>query len=1027
MLCLMAVAFQSICYQASAQYTSISFYTFGISDGLSQSSVFSITEDSLGFAWLATADGLNRFDGKTFKVFRNELGSEQSLPDNFIMDLGHANGNLFVLTSNQVSRLHTKTEKINRIGFRDARWKQVSHGFQNIHLDTRGNAWICGWSGLFLLEAGGESLENIGIMVDGKPLTDAIYHVFGAGDSLLYLGLRSRILEYNIKSGQSSVTYEGAEEDYPKPLLLDRSGRLWIALSKGRLLYRDVHSLVPKWTSPGISISKADGIRVHALYEKGKDDFFAATIGNGLIRFRMNEGITARYRHQVSDTRSLPSDNITSIHRSKDGTYLIGTDAGGLATSTLQPNPLSLVNNSLPFPRNIHEGLIKSLFLDDRYLWYGTAGNGLGRYELSNGNVKIWHPWKDIATFGVWSITRLESEKMLFGGNGSLHLLDLNTGVMETFSLTGATQAVPRHDFAVNSLLPEGRRIWIGTLNGVLLFDLNEKRLVPLPSSLRLDFSKSSTLSIAADKEHLYFGTYGSGILKWHKQTGTTEWILFENPSESRYQENTIRSLHADDSGLIWAGTNSGLRVIDSRTWNVRHFTTWHGLPNNFIYGIQPDGSGNMWVSSNGGLSKVRITEESHLSAQNFTPREGLQSLEFNTGAYSRRSDGLMAFGGINGINLFYPDQVRKTRESLPVYISSITHHFEPLAASVSHPYLKDIVLKPHQNEIAFEYNVLSFRPDKEVHYRYRLDPIDTDWVYNEARTYVRFINLEPGSYTFRVMASSSADFWEGDETRISILILTPYWETTWFRVLSFLGLLLGIGFTVYRATTVKWRQRMLQLERENEINQERNRISSDLHDKVGARLTRISLLSELIRTSKGKAKRTDHINEIYKSTREVITQLDEIVWTTNPQNDTLERFVEYMIEYTTDFFRDSPIRCRFDIVDPIPDVRISSEIRHDLYLCISEALANVMKHSAAKTVRLHIGVETGRTLMISIEDDGIGMSGQAPSGSNGIRNMEYRVSRHGGTIAFESGQNPGTIVRIMLDLPITSTQSSAS
>lgn len=201
--------------------------------------------------------------------------------------------------------------------------------------------------------------------------------------------------------------------------------------------------------------------------------------------------------------------------------------------------------------------------------------------------------------------------------------------------------------------------------------------------------------------------------------------------------------------------------------------------------------------------------------------------------------------------------------------------------------------------------------------------------------------------------------------------------------------------------TTAKWQRRLNELERENEINRERNRISSDLHDEVGARLTRISLLTELLRTSSDETKRTDHIDEIYKSTRDVITQLDEIVWTANPNNDSLEHFIEYVIDYTTDFFRDSSIRCRFDIEDPIPDHSLSSEIRHDLFLCVSEALSNVLKHSGAGTVRLNIRVVGGPTLHLSIEDDGKGMKGQASVGSNGLRNMDHRVTKHGNTAAF--------------------------
>lgn len=627
---LLSVVCQALAWPVSAQFESVSFHRFNINDGLSQSSVFSIAQDSLGFVWLGTADGLNRFDGKQFKVFRNEPGNPNSIPDNFIRDLSYSKGHLIVLTSNQVTRFDGITETFQRIGFQDTTWQHRNNGFQKIHSDAQGNLWVGSWSGLFVLEANTDLLRKVDLTLDGLPITEAIQHVWGFGDSTLYLSLNSRIIAYEINSGEGSVFYEGVKNDSPRPLLIDQSDRFWVSLSHGRLRHRDMRHSDSRWIARSIALIETEGARVSFLHETEKEEFFAGTIGNGMVHFHFSQGLRAAYRHHVSDPKSLPADHITSIHQTGEGTYLLGTDAGGLAVSTLKKNAMSKLSSELPFPRNIHTGLIKSLFLDETHLWYGTMDKGLGRYDLSNGEVTSWPPSERLATFGIWSMARLNSNTKLLGGNGSLHFLDIRTGQIQNHFLDGSTRGMPRQGSPVHSLHVDGDRVWLGTRNGVFLFDLIQKRFVPLPASLGHGLTDITVFSATSDADHVYFGTYGSGLMKWNKNTGRSEWIAFNHLSGRQLYDNTIKSIVADASGRIWIGTASGIKMMDRKTGKTLHLTTEDGLSNNFIYGILPDDSGHVWASSNGGLSRIRkfITGTGSIRSirTGFRPTPGISS-----------------------------------------------------------------------------------------------------------------------------------------------------------------------------------------------------------------------------------------------------------------------------------------------------------------------------------------------------------------------------------------------------------------
>ena len=298
------------------------------------------------------------------------------------------------------------------------------------------------------------------------------------------------------------------------------------------------------------------------------------------------------------------------------------------------------------------------------------------------------------------------------------------------------------------------------------------------------------------------------------------------------------------------------------------------------------------------------------------------------------------------------------------------------------------------------------------VRFKYKLDGFDQDWVEAGGRRSAYYTRLPPGTYHFFVTASNADGAWNPNGASMALSIVPHFWQTWWFLWGSVSGAVAVVAGTARRVSTVKLNKRLQQLEREQALERERTRIARDLHDAVGANLTRIGRLAEMAERRKGDAQAFEPIlHNITDATGDVVQAMDEIVWTVDPANDSLENMANYLVHYTEEFMRNTEITYQLDVPVMLPDVTLSAEVRHNLFMAVKEAISNAVKHAHAKKVCVKLSAANG-LLKLSVSDDGIGfgLEDKDPT-SNGIDNMRRRMEGLGGEIEIRSKPEAGTEV----------------
>ena len=457
----------------------------------------------------------------------------------------------------------------------------------------------------------------------------------------------------------------------------------------------------------------------------------------------------------------------------------------------------------------------------------------------------------------------------------------------------------------------------------------------------------------------------------------------------------------------LWIGTNGGgLNRMDLQTGKCQVFSTKDGLPNNVIYGILPDDESNLWMSTNKGLSSYNLKKSSF---RNFDYKDGLQSNEFNRGAYCRTSEGCLYFGGMNGFNYFYPREIRNNTSRPQVVITGLKIRNQPVAIQAEgSPLLKSIYLTEKltlafkDNFISFEFASMDFTDPGKNLYRYKLEGFDKDWI-NSGNTYsANYTNLDPGIYTFQVKGSNNDEFWNEKETSIKVIILPPWYMTWWFRTLvGLLILLAGYGFYRFRLSQAL---KLLSI---------RDRIAVDLHDEVGSNLSNIYIFSNV---AQQKAKANDEtaplLQKISDYTQQSMEAMNDIVWMINTRNDRFENIMVRMRTLAAEFSEASDCKLHLNFDESLNNVKLNMEERKNFYLIYKEAINNTAKYAGCKTVWIDMKLHQN-TVTLNIRDNGKGFDVSNTVKGNGLYNMKKRAQMLKGALTVTSKIGEGTALQL--------------
>ncbi len=971
-----------------------SFRAWQTDEGLPDNSVTGVAQTDDGYLWVATYAGLLRFNGAAFEAVPLPSLFKKSIRS-LLLDrrgrfwLGMDRGSVICVESN--SALTFTSEQ----GLPAERIAAMAE-------DREGAIWII-YSGTlcrikdhqitrYTAQEGLPAGLNAWVMSDVR---GSIW--FSKGGEL---GV--------IREGQlvSKLTFE---ESTVRMCASAKAG-IWICAGARLLKYEEDREPVECQRLPG-------NAEPQVLFEDRSGALWIGTMADGLFRFKGG----------VLEKIPLSHQSVSCLGADEEGNIWVGTRGGGL--NLIRPSAITLMGkeNGLPFEA------VASVCQDlDGVIWAVGQSGVLVKYQNGKWNtVGAEAGWiGDVATCvtadkagGVWVGARDRTLHHLSGGvwrvwnredgliGGAVHLVFVAAN-QDVWVVSGSPSRMQRlHDGKLEaplSLPGENRTIramaegadgqlWIGTLEGHIL-------------SVR---DSSTLIEIAAG--------------------------LPDSPS--------IRALDTDAEGTLWVGY-AGAGIGRLKDGKLSLITEAEGVTDDFASQLLTDQRRGLWVMGNRGLFHISLAElnaraEGRLKtvrSQVYGRNEGLPTFQPNTANFPnvwRGSDGRLWFALRSGLLTVQPENVRHNPVPPPVVVERVSVDEKTAALYHSHSPLRmesgstvpdlgehkaRLIIPADHRKVEIDFAALSFASPENVRFRYQLENFDEDWVEASQPSRASYPHLPAGDYRFHVLACNNAGVWS--ETGAAVLLVVPpfFWQTWWFRG-SALFLFTALVVAIVRYLSFRrLRSRMEQLEQTAALDKERARIARDMHDEVGAKLTRLSLLSEMAGAHPEiPASARSEVQEISETSRETIRSFEEIVWAVNPRNDRLSDLVHYLCRYAEDYFEGSPVRCGFDLPSAIPSVLLPTGVRHQVFLAVKEGFNNILKHAKAQQVGVQV-VFSPAEFQIIIEDDGCGFDVAAPikraGGGNGLENMRERMRSIGGRLDCQS--RPGQGTQLVFTAPVS-------
>jgi diguanylate cyclase (GGDEF)-like protein len=813
---------------SAAPGSNVRFQRLTIDEGLAQNSVLSVLQDRTGYIWLATEDGLHRYDGYGFTIFRNDPADPASLSENNIFTLLEArDGSLWVGTYNGgLSRYDPQAGSFTRYPV-GAAGQGLSHGIvYSLAEDRSGAIWVGTEGGLDRIEPATGKVQRFPVGAQGTRHARIWALTVDAADRV-WVGTHAGLDLYDPTTGAFTAVDGGGSVKLDKSInaiAQDRSGQVWVSTENGVVVFdRDLKRRAEY--APRASGGVLPSGRVRAILAGRSGQVWLGTIDAGLLQLDPATGRVAQFRHDPSDVNSLSDDAVVSLFEDQGGVLWVGTEAQGVnrfnpATQRFQHwksqpgNPDSLPARMVWSVREARDG----------GLWVGTDA-GLARIDRRTGKHRIWrHDARDpksLASDYVPALFEDDAGTQWIGTNRGLQRVR-SDGSLERVSFKGDGEDDTLY---LNSITAFARgaegRVWLGTSAGLIDYDPrsgDSRRVRSITSDaadaepdyvLALTPARDGGLWVGTEKGLTHLGTDG-------KQRRWTEGV-----GAGGLAHATAQALAEDAEGRLWIGTSVGLDRLDPSTGNIEHLTTAQGLPNNTIYTLVFGADGGLWMTTNRGLARLDPTSR---AVRSWVVEDGLQSNEFNGGVGYASPSGWLFFGGINGVNAFRPGDL-VDREFVPsAAITQVDLIDRSLSLSGALARDRQLTLGHTDPVLTFQFAVFDYAAPSKNSFRFMLEGFDTDWRESGSRNHVTYTNLDPGEYRFRLLGANTHGTWSEQEAVLSITVLPPPWRTWWAYAGYALAVLLAVAL-VARAHHAKVRHDHQLL-----AEQQKRRWSETLH-----------------------------------------------------------------------------------------------------------------------------------------------------------------------------------------------------
>lgn len=873
---------------AKSQTGHLRFEHFTNNDGLSHNNVICVLQDQQGFIWLGTRDGLNRFDGYNFKVFRNEPSDPKSINGNFINSIVEDKlGNIWVATaSNGLSKFNKYKEDFEQYHAGTGQNDLTSNRIISLAVDSSNRVWIgTEDAGICIFDQKQNKFSNFNPIKNLYPAKNRyIQTIMCDNKNRIWMSIFGEGLGcYDINSGQFKLyTHSAADKKSISSnnifsLFQDKKGNIWVGMDKSAInrFNEELNDFVKYDYKPPVNT-----IIATSIYSIGQDSngyMWFGTENGGLSIYNHNTGKFVNYIYDEINETSLSNNSVYTTYCDRKGNMWVGTFSGGVnfynkSYSNFVHYKHSLSENSLT-----HNTVL--CFEEDRNknIWIGTDGGGADLFNPKTGNFTHFkydpkRPTSGISGNYVLCIMEDHEGKVWFGtwGDG-ITVYDPRTKKFNYFKNDPSNTKSVGGNYVWTIFEDKEHNIWIGTHGeGLDKYDAKAKTFKHYRPD-KTNPNSIGTLIIHAIVEdengNFWIGTDGGGINYFDKKTEV--FTKYEHTQKKNsISDNSVNSLLLDSLGNLWVTTLNGLNYFNTKTKEFKAYTTKEGLPNNVTYGIIEDEKNFLWISTNKGISRYDLKTG---TIKNYRKSDGLQSDEFKESAYLRTSDGTIFFGGINGFTAFHPQLLRLYNYEPQIVLTNfeIFNKEVPVSSSKNEtPLLLAINSIDHlkipyeSNVISFEFASLDYSSTNNKQYAYKLSGFDKVWNYIGTERKITYTKLDPGVYTLEIKGTNNNGNWSTNVKKIVIEIVPPFWLTWWFKLLI-ASAVIGASLGLYA-----WRIESIQTQKET------------LAQQVQERTYQLGVSMEEEKRSRHEAEQANKAKSIFLATmsHEIRTPLNGII-----------------------------------------------------------------------------------------------------------------------------------------------------
>jgi len=816
---LLIYAFLFLLPQTSfSQISDTRFRRISNEQGLSNSTVQCIFQDSRGFMWIGTIDGLNRYDGASFVVYKTNPKDANSISDNNINYIYECQDHqLWIGTAYGLNRFDPVSGKFTRFVYDKNNANSISANIVNwICEDAEKRLWagtVGGGLNLFNPKTGGFLHFMHNAQKNNSLSNDTVNCLYKDKNQKLWIGTRDGLNILNDKNLTFSICDVGVK-GFTKisDIKGNKAGNLLINLGNvAEVLFNPVTKSLKMFShnknDPG---SVSSDYILSSLIDR-EDRIWLGTISGGLDLYNPRTNSFYKYTSQSDNNASLSNVTVSAIYEDNQGDIWIGTHHGGINLYTADVDKFKLYRQGTD-PKSLSFFDVKTFCQDtNNEIWIGTDGGGINVLNREKGTFKYYHndpkDPKSLSSDGVQDIIKDHDGNIWVATwGGGLNLFDRKTETFTRFRSSFTDPSTISSDFLQDLFVDSKGNFWVGTyFNGLDLMDTKTHKFIRVtkdPDGVT-SFYGNNAVAINEDRDNnVWIATDDWGLNRYNLTTHR-----FSHYFDNKARPGDWRVIFTDSKGRLWAGGN-GLYLFNKQLNTFKLFDNKAGLDVVFIKGITEDDKHNLWVSTSNGLT--RLNPETGDFKQ-FNTADGLQGMEFEANAYLKTNDGEMFFGGTRGLNTFYPQDIKNNTFIPPVYITNFQvfnkdivpgKKNSPLKKDIS--YTKKLYLKYNQSSIAFNFAAINYVVSRNNQYAYKLDNLDKEWIKPGMERKASYTNLDPGTYVFHVKASNNDGLWNNTGASVTIVITPPFWATWWFRILLFIIVVMLIyGFYYYRLATI--------------------------------------------------------------------------------------------------------------------------------------------------------------------------------------------------------------------------------